>query len=267
MSDINVMDQINVVEELNIAQRLTKEFLEHEKASDVEIKEFRDKNKIPDFVEIWGVDVSKLRQFSRMLAKVYKGYDFPRFFKLVEILWVPDSSLEEHYLALLLLQSRKKDLSEVDVCLDLWNWLWGNFKENVHDWSLTELIAGSIGYQIIETWQAIDDEETNQIIWDSLKDKAADERNGPFGKIFSVLCPVKRIQKLGQSAVLPSLEVILSAIAKFEVEEKEIGDVMERTIILTMRECAKTDSAIVMEFLKKYYKIGRFYRKKAVKLG
>ena len=258
MSDINILNQIEAVEELNIAQRLTKEFLEHEKIPEDELGKLRIKNKIPEDLEFFGVDISTLREFARMLAKVYRAYDFPRFFKLVEILWTPISSLEEHYLALLLIQTRKKDLSEVDVCLDLWNFIWRDFKENVHDWTLTELIATTIGYQIIETWQAIDDEETNQIIWDSLKEKAADERNGSFGKIFAVMCPVRRIRKLGQSAVLPSLEVVLSAIAKFEAQEKEIGKAMERAIILTLRECAKTDSGIVLQFLDKFYKIFPF---------
>ena len=269
MSDFNVLDQLGEVEELNIAQRLTKEFLDHEKLSEEEIEKLRKDMKIPEHVEMYGVDISTLRQFARMLAKVYKSYDFPRFFKLVEILWIPEASLEEHYLALLLIQTRKKDLSEVDVCLDLWNFLWSDFKENVNDWSLTELIATTVGYQIIETWQAIDDEETNQIIWDSLKEKAADERNGSFGKIFAVMCPVRRIRKLGQSAVLPSLEVVLSAIAKFEAEEKEIGKAMERAIILTLRECAKTDLNIAIQFISKFYKffplrvikdLGRYYR-------
>ncbi|MHA1990257.1 MAG: DNA alkylation repair protein [Candidatus Hodarchaeales archaeon] len=254
MSEINVLDQIGEVEELNIAQRLMKEFLDHEKLPDEEIEKLRKKNKIPESVEMFGVDLSTLRQFSRMLSKVYKAYDFPRFFKLIEILWMPEASLEEHYLALLLIQNRKKDLAEVDVCLDLWNFLWGDFKENVHDWTLTELIATTIGYQIIETWQSIEDEETNQIIWDSLKEKAADERNGSFGKIFAVMCPVRRIRKLGKDAVLPSLEVVLSAIAKFEAEEREIGKAMERAIMLTLRECAKTNPKILLQFINRFYK-------------
>lgn len=273
MSEINVLDQIGEVEELNIAQRLMKEFLDHEKLPDEEIEKLREKNKIPDSVEMFGVDLTILRQFARMLSKVYKSYDFPRFFKLIEILWTSRSSLEEHYLALLLIQTRKKDLAEVDVCLDLWNFLWRDFKDNVHDWSLTELIATTIGYQIIETWQSIEDEETNQIIWDSLKEKAVDERNGSFGKIFAVMCPVRRIRKLGQDAVLPSLEVVLSAIAKFEAEEKEIGKAMTRAIILTLRECAKTNPKILLQFIGRFYKVfpfavikdmGRYYNKDPV---
>ena len=91
LSDVNVFEQLEAVEELNIAQRLTKEFLEHEKISEDELEKLRIKNKIPEDLEYFGVDISTLREFARMLAKVYKSYDFPRFFKLVEILWTPQT--------------------------------------------------------------------------------------------------------------------------------------------------------------------------------
>ena len=274
MAEVNILDELSAVEEVSIAQSVVKQFLEKEKLPDKELKALRKKMGLPKKVQFFGVELTKLRALARMLHKKFKIYDFPRFFKLVEVLWNPNTSLDEHYLALLLIQLRRKDLSEVDVCLDLWNWLWADFKNNVYDWSLTELIASSIGYQIIETWQTIEDEETNQIIWDSLKEKATDDASGPYGKIFAVLCPVKRIQKLGEAAVLPSLEVILSAIAKFEVDDKEIGDAMTRAIILTMRECAKTNPIIVLEFLNKFYKylpdevikdMSRYYKKEPEK--
>ena len=247
------LEAIRELEELNTAQKLTKEFLEEEKSSKESIAELRKKLKIPAKDTVYGVDLTRLREFAKMLTRVYRFYDFPRFFKLVNVLWNTSTSLEEHYLALILLAQRKKDLDEPDVCLDLWNWLWNNFGQNVHDWSLTELITGTIGNQIIETWGSIEDEEASSQIWEDLKERARDEKNGYYGKVFAVLCPVKRIQKLGYDAILPTLEVILSAIAQLENPDDEAGDDLERGIMLSMRECAKADLDLVYQFLKKFY--------------
>ncbi|HKZ41156.1 MAG TPA: DNA alkylation repair protein, partial [Candidatus Hodarchaeales archaeon] len=251
MSEIDLLSDIAAVEELNISQRLIKKFFEEEQKPEKELKAYRKELEIPARVQVYGVEISVVRKFAQTLTKIYKNYDFPRFLKLVDILWQKDTSLEEHYLALLLIQSRKRELDEVDVCLDLWNWLWSAFKENVLDWSLCELIANTIGYQIIEAWSSAEDEESGRF-WEDLKNKAKDDRHGNFGKVFAVLCPLKRINKLGTKAVLPTLEVILSAIAKFEREEKEVNLAMERAMMLTMRECAKTDPEITYPFVKKF---------------
>lgn len=236
-----MLEQLKEIEQLSQTLKIIKEYLNRLKLPEQELKEYREKLDLPQLYPLYGVNLAQLRTIVKELHKLYKTYDFARFFKLFEALWINEhNSLEERYLAMLLLQLRRRDLDEPDVCLDVWYWIWNekNFKF-VQDWSLAQHIANTTSYQIMEAWFELN--EATDIIWDDLKQHAFNEEN-TWERCLAILTPLKKLSK-NPEWVIPTLEVIVYALRS---DNPYVG----RSIEMVLREAAKANSLPVFEFIK-----------------
>lgn len=241
MSDIySAMEEI---EQLSNTLRVVKEYLSRLELSPKELKKERQNIGLPDDYPFHGVDIKQLRTLARELHKIYKNHDYARFFKLIEALWANDhNSLEERYLAMLLLQQRRRDLNEPDVCLDTWSWMW---REKtlmfIQNFSLVDMIINTVSYQIMEAWFEL--KEADSIVWDDLKAHASEYEN-KWEQCLAVMTPVKRLSKYPEW-VMPTLEVVMYALRS---DDEDVG----RAIELALREAAKANSDLVFEYIKRF---------------
>ncbi|MHA2364033.1 MAG: DNA alkylation repair protein [Candidatus Hodarchaeales archaeon] len=236
-------DQLEEIEQLSQTLSLIKQYLKRLEIPKNELKKYRKKIDLSPDYPLFGVELQQLRTLARDLNKYYKSHDFARFFKLFESLWInEENSLEERYLAMLLMQSRRRDLDEPDVCLDAWNWIWR--EENlrfIQNWTLVEHIANTVTYQIMEAWFEI--KEASDIIWNDLKEHAFNEDN-KWEQCLAILTPLKRLSK-NPEWVLPTLEMIVFAL---RTEDPDVG----RAIEMVLRESAKADSDMTFKFIKRF---------------
>ncbi len=239
-----MQEQLKEIEQLANILRLTKEYLNRLKLSDKELAKYKKQIELPDKYPVYGVDTSKLRIWAREIYKLYRTADFAKFFKLFEALWENEhNSLEERYIAMILLQQRRKDLGEPDVCLDTWAWLWRekNLKY-IQNFSLVEHIANTVTYQIMEAWFEI--REAEDIIWKDLKEHAFSPSNNKWEQCLAILTPFRKLNEKPEW-VLPTLEVVTYALRSTDVD-------VHRAIELVFRESAKSHPDLIFEFIKRF---------------
>ena len=189
-----MQEQLKEIEQLSQTLKIIKEYLERLQIREEEKEEYRINLGLPLLYPIYGIEISRLRNLVKELHKYYKTYDFARFFKLFESLWINEhNSIEERYVAMSMLQQRRRDLDEPDVCLDTWYWIWQDkhFKF-VKDWSLTQHIANTVSYQIMEAWFEL--KESASIIWNDLKTHAYNYDN-KWEQCLAILTPLKKLSK------------------------------------------------------------------------
>lgn len=239
-----MQEQLKEIEQLSNILRLTKEYLERLKLSKKELEKYKAQLNLPKNYPVYGIEIAKLRTWAREIHKLYRNQDYPRFFKLFEALWENEhNSLEERYIAMILLQQRRKDLEEPDVCLDTWSWLWRekNLKF-IQNFSLIEHIVNTVTYQIMEAWFEI--KEAEDLIWKDLKEHALSPSGNKWEQCLAILTPLKKLNE-NPEWVLPTLEVLVFALNS---EDEDV----QRAIELVLRESAKANPSLIFEFIKRF---------------